>query len=165
MSEKRIGEGRGPDSFTLAVLMEARPSSNPWVDQHWSAVGVVVNSQLETDGRPLDLVRGDVRQQLWPGLTLQLYKDEAESYYHNLTVPQPLLFVICDQAEDGTPRPVGVSASFDEANAHVETADEVFSLPLPAELYGWLEAFVLEYYVPERRVKRKRQPWKESQGG
>ncbi len=165
MSHEVKSKGDSPDSFALAVLMEAQPSDNPWIDYQWRAAGVVVNSRLATQTTPVEIAQAEGRQPLWSGLKLKLYKDEAESYYHNLTVAQPLLFVICEQGEDGAPQPISVSASFDEANAYVEMAEDVFSVPMPAELYQWIEAFVLEHYIPQRRTKRKRQNWKETQGG
>ena len=52
-----------------------------------------------------------------------------------------------------------VTASFDEANAHVEGDDRVDSLPLPPTLYQAIERYVLTHYVPTQRAKRKRDDW------
>ena len=43
-------------------------------------------------------------------------------------------------------------------------ADEVVeSVAMPAELYRWVEQYVLENYLPEKRKKRKRDNWKEAE--
>jgi hypothetical protein len=42
----------------------------------------------------------------------------------------------------------------------MEVEEDVFSVPMPAEIYRWVENFVLQHYVPERRKKRKREDWK-----
>ena len=51
--------------------------------------------------------------------------------------------------------------SYDEATSYMEVDEPVFSLPMPPEVYRWLEAYVLEHYVPERKKKRKRDDWKQ----
>ena len=42
-----------------------------------------------------------------------------------------------------------------------ETDEVVESVAMPAELYRWVEQYVLENYLPEKRKKRKRDNWKE----
>ena len=89
-----------------------------------------------------------------------MYKDEAESYYHNLMAPNPCLYVILRDNEQGQPEPFRVSASFDEANAYTEVDENAYPVAMPGELYNWVERFVLTHYVPEQRKKRKRKNWK-----
>ena len=45
-------------------------------------------------------------------------------------------------------------------DAYQEGDDLVYSVPIPAELYRWLEAYVIEHYAPVKRIKRKRKDWK-----
>jgi hypothetical protein len=104
----------------------------------------------------------DGEEFLWGGLEVQLYKDEAESYYHNLLAPTPQLYVITRPDDQGRPAPFLVTASYDAANAYTEAQEDAYPTPLPAELYPWLERFVLTHYVPQPRHKRKRQNWQES---
>ena len=42
----------------------------------------------------------------------------------------------------------------------MEMDEGVYSVPLPPELYRFVEHFVLEHYVLEKRKKRKREDWK-----
>jgi hypothetical protein len=58
-------------------------------------------------------------------------------------------------------RPFQVTLSYDEAASYMEVDEPVFSLPMPPEVYRWLEGYVLEHYVPERKKKRKRDDWKQ----
>jgi hypothetical protein len=45
--------------------------------------------------------------------------------------------------------------SFDEAHAYLEGDEQVYSVPLPAQLYQWVEAYVLTHYVALKKTKRK----------
>jgi hypothetical protein len=156
-------------SFPVCVVMEVRRvRGNPWISESWRALGVTVGA-LPGPGpaEPRLLVEGpDAAQYLWTGLRVDLFADEAESYYHNLTVEAPACYVVARPREDGMPRPVLVTASFDAAQAYHEGGEIVYSVPLPPPLYRAVEAYVLAHYVPERRHKRELQDWKgESHGG
>lgn len=154
----------GRREFQVAVLMQRRPPSaaKAWLGEAWRVTGVVVNSRLEAAGgsRVRSGPEGD--DYLWSGFTLRLYKDEVESYYYNLVSERPSVYVVTTQDDQGTPRPFLVSASFDEANAYLESGGAVEAVPMPPELYPWVEHYVLAHYAPERRVKRKRHDWKEA---
>ncbi len=162
-SDPRLAEP-GPDRFPVAVVMRRQPSANRWISHGWTAVGVVVSDRDDIGG-----VRGErISEQpdgsedyLWGGLTLRLFKDQAESYYHNLMAPHPSLYVVLRDDPRGWPEPFLVSASFDEANAYVEADADAQPVALPPELHQAIERFVLRHYMPEPRRKRKRRNWKE----
>jgi hypothetical protein len=59
--------------------------------------------------------------------------------------------------------PFSVTADYDEAGAHMEADDQVFSAALPPELYVQLEAFVMQHYRPQVPGKRKRAKWTETE--
>jgi len=155
-----------PDRLPLVVMMEKRElNGNPWVDHQWKAVGVAVDSQRaiphasggrvhESDG---------IIQELYTGFVMELQIDECESYYHNLLSPQPRCYVVATIDDEQVPVPRLVSLSFDEAHAYMEGEEELFTVDVPAELYRWSEAFVLQHYVPEKRHKRKRRDWNRDQ--
>ena len=158
-----------PDRFQVAVVLNRKPSKHRWLRHNWTIKGLVVSSQDSVSKARGECVRSDPEEGedfLWGGLTLRLFKDQVESYYHNLMAPQPALYIILrsqeqDEPQPGAPKPVRVSASFDEANAYVESDDDAQPAPMPAEIYPWVERFVLTHYAPERPIKRKRQNWKE----
>lgn len=135
---------------------------NPWIDHRWKAVGVTVGD-LDRGGRSEREVveRDGLREVLFTGYRVGLHKDECESYYHNLRAQHPQCYIITRIGDAGERRPFLVSLSFDEANAYMESDDvEVFTVPIPPELYRWTEAFVLAHYVPQPRRKRKRNDWR-----
>jgi len=156
--------GKQPVAFPVAVMTKRLPAdpTKPWLNERWRVTGVVVNSQLSGPAGQCIRTAADGDDYLWSGLTLQLYKDEAESYYHNLLSARPCLYVISAADEQGVPRPQQVSASFDEANAYMEAEQEADAVPMPPEIYRWIEGFVLAHYVPEPRRKRSRQDWTEA---
>lgn len=152
-----------PVSMSVAVIMERRESTNNWVDEVWTAAGVT--GEVQCDGAEQAEARvvneqAGMQQILYPGFKVTLYVDECESYYHNLVSPNPCCYVITRNGDEGIPLPYIVTLSFDVANAYLECEGEVFTVPMQPELYRWMEEFVLQNYVPEKRVKRKRKDWK-----
>ncbi|MEZ5594544.1 MAG: DUF3305 domain-containing protein [Gammaproteobacteria bacterium] len=162
-----------PNRFQVAVILTRQPSRSRWVSHVWKARGVVMGTQEGLAQAAGQRVRSDPdgsEDYLWSGIPLHLYKDQVESYYHNLLAPQPALYVVlrtqqADGPQPGAPYPVLVSASYDEANAFVESDDDAQPVAMPSEIYPWVERFVLEHYAPERPVKRKRKNWKEDGRG
>ncbi len=153
-----------PEHFPVSVIMESRPSNSVWQDVSWDAIGVCGTTGESLDENPQNKVemikRGEIEQLIYRNLKLRLFLDECESYYHNLMSPKPGCFVIAREDDKGRPVPFLVSFSFDEAHAYQEGDDLVYSVPIPAELYRWLEAYVVENYAPVKRRKRKRKNWK-----
>lgn len=150
-----------PDYFPVSVIMESRPSDSPWQTVDWRAVGVCSASEEEAalHAEVRTIKHGAVEQYYYAGLKLRLYLDQCESYYHNLMSPHPGCFVIARENDLGSPQPFLVSMSFDEAQAYQEGDDLVYAVPIPPELYRWLEAYVIEHYAPTMRKKRKRKDW------
>ena len=160
-----------PSEIPVTVLFECRHArSGRWVEEQWEVVAVVAGKDVARDESETTLVHEDAecRRYLWSGLRLSLYKDACESYWYNLMSGTPYLYVICqlDEGEDGAVNlvPALVSADQQEATGHMETDDQVYSVPMPEQVHQWLERFVVENYVPEQKKKRKRQQWaKESE--
>lgn len=130
----------------------------------WELVGVVAGEAIAGDGgisRRVIRSDEDGEQLLWTGFKLQLYKDSAESYWYNLVGKNPSLFVICrtDPEDETQLVPYAVSANYDEAGAHMEADDTVFSAPIPPEVYQWLERYVIANHAPQEPYKRKRKRW------
>ena len=130
----------------------------------WSAVSVVSGQHLADEAAGCTPIRedDDDAQYLWSGLPLALYRDEAEAYWYNLTSESPSLFVICHESPDGELTPFRVTADRDAAAVCLESEDQVFAVPVPAEIYQSLEQFVVKHFVPQERKKRKRKNWSES---
>ena len=152
-----------PGQLEVAVLMEKKPSSHPWAEYSFDAVGLVVRAGDGSRDVKRVLQEGDVEQYLVTGLRIELHPDECESYYHNLMSPEPGCFIVAEQNDDPDEMPVPylASLSFDEAHAYLEGDEQVYSVPIPAELYKWAEAYVLTHYIAIKKTKRKLKNWSE----
>jgi hypothetical protein len=157
-----------PNKYPVAVMVEFQPiHDNRWVDGRWVVAGVVAGEQLAADGIQCRRIHTSEtgQQYLWSGFSVELHKDDAESYYHNLMSDHPGAFVICNE-ETGEPlRPAIVTLSYGEATSYMETDVRVERVAMPAELYRCMERFVLDNYAPEKTKKRKRDNWKEEGRG
>jgi len=154
-----------PQHLNLAVVMEKQPSTHPWAEFSYQALGVVVRDGEEEKSVSRVYQNGEVEHFLVTGLNLQLHPDECESYYHNLMSPEPGCFIVADQPDDSDdmPLPYLVSLSFDEVHAYLEGDEQIYSVAIPAELYQWAEAYVLTHYVAIRKTKRKLKNWHETE--
>lgn len=155
-----------PERFPVAVILESRPAKSQWVDTVWQAVALTIGNTTDENADQtfkyprLIYFSGDIAQHLYSGLQVTLYKDQCESYYHNLIAPNPRCYVVAHVDDnEAPPEPFLITMSFDEAHAYLEGDDEVYDVDVPPELYRWTEAFVLIHYAPEKRIKRKRKNW------
>lgn len=154
-----------PDQLNLAVVMQKQPSTHPWADFRYDALGVVVREDDEAQSVTRIYQDDEVEHFLVTGLSLRLHVDECESYYHNLMSPEPGCFIVASQPESGDemPLPYLVSLSFDEVHAYLEGDEQIYSVEIPAELYQWAEAYVLTHYVAIKKTKRKLKNWHETE--
>jgi len=143
-------------------MQRSPPLNSAWCDYQWSAIGIAVTANENAQSNEARLVHenGDTRQYMYSGFNIRLHIDECESYYQNLMSPTPRCYVVASRDDNDTPEPFLVCMSFDEAHAYLEGDEEVYDVDIPPELYCWTEAFVLTHYAPEKRLKRKRQNWK-----
>ena len=157
------------EKFPVSVLMRYQLTpDNAWSSGQWEVDGVIVGDIGEKFGSGKQVIRNDSenREYLCAGLNVELYKDDAESYYHNLMSDNPKAFVVCRTDETDSnqcePYPYLVTLSYGEATSYMEVEELVYSVDMPAELYRWVEQFVLEHYVPEKKKKRRRENWKDA---
>jgi hypothetical protein len=151
-------------NFPVSILVDYQATpDNRWQVGRWYVSGLVAGGQGQGEAVKQTPLRVEDRQQqtLWTGLSVELHKDEAESYYFNIISETPRVFVVCTLDDNGPLRPLLATLSYDEAGSHLESDDIVESVAMPAELYRWVEQFVLEHYLPQKRKKRKRDNWKE----
>jgi hypothetical protein len=148
--------------FPLSAVMECtRSKRGPWQLPVWRLVGFVAGEAVAGEHPQRLRVRAEAGREhwLWTGLRLALFRDCAESYWYNLTGRRPSLFLICREHAAGEPVPFTVTANYDEAGAHMEADDLVFSAPIPPELHLQMEAFVIAHYRPQAPEKRRRVNW------
>ncbi len=156
-----------PQRIPVSVLVERREvSAGQWTLPQWEVRAVVAGMRVveSTPGRTLVSKDGERETWMWSGLVLELFRDICEGYWYNLKSDRPCLFVVChldEESEDaaGTLTPVVVTADQDEASAHLESDDPVFSVPMPDKVHQWVERFVVENYRPKVKRKRRRRDW------
>ena len=144
-------------ALRVAVIMERTRLVNRWQSEKWEPIGVVADAS-EPNAPPRVLFQDDERAQwLHPGFKLELFHDEAEGYYLNMTSTQPFVFVNWLE-EDGAGVPQSITVSYNEAARQMDGGARVDGVPLPAEWLGWLGEYVERHYKPEPKKKRIRPP-------
>jgi len=143
------------------ILAKKLISRGAWSVPSWRAIAVVAGDSLASADANGSLVRemDDEQHYLWGGLSLELFRDSAHSYWSNLVGNEPSLFVMCHEHEGGDVQPVSVTADAEDASAAIEGSDPVFAVSIPPEIYLQLERFVVEHHKPTPPRKRKRKTW------
>lgn len=153
----------------MSVIVEQRQvKDKPWGGELWEVIGVIsaqaaTEAETSADAPEKTVLRRDESsvQYLWNGFAIELFKDEAESYYANLRGRNTGVFVICHESDESPELiPQLVSLSYDDAVSHMEVDEPVFNVAVPREIYLWLERYVLDTYQPEEKKKRKRKNWR-----
>jgi hypothetical protein len=140
--------------LNAAVIMQRRKLDNPWQAELWEVVAVLAPYEGAAEAG-LAVEQPEAAQWLHPGLKLQLYRDEGEGYYMNITTSAPRLFVMW-RMEGGRAVPQFVTASSNEASGWMDSGEEVGSVPMQPEVARWVAEFVRDNYRPEPKKKRRR---------
>ena len=93
---------KGPEILILANawdagsarLMEREAQPNRWEDWRFTVKDVVASEAAFGAGRRILRDDGKSQLALHPGFTLELFRDEAEGYYLNLSSGAPVWFVM-----------------------------------------------------------------------
>src|SRR5258706_14589981 len=94
--------------------MERTPLADKrWQSEKWEPIGVVPDSS-GPGAAPRALLENEARAQwLHPGFKLELFRDEAEGYYLNLSSQRPFVFVNWLEEEGaGVPKSVTVGYNY-----------------------------------------------------
>jgi Protein of unknown function (DUF3305) len=143
----------------VAVVMERESNPNEWEAWRFRLIDVVPHE--EAFGTSARVLRDDGRLQrtLHPNFTLELFRDEAEGYYLNLTSGHPVWFVMWRIDDDDPSRawPETVSVSYTEAGRWLDAQERIDNVPLTPDLVAWLQAYADEHYQPEPKKRRRPQ--------
>lgn len=141
----------------LAVVMQREAAPNRWEDWRHMPVEVVIAEPAFGDAPRVLRDDGRMRRTLHPGFRVELFRDECEGYYLNLSSGAPVWFVMWRSDDEDASRawPEIVSVSYNEAGRWLDAQERVDNLPLPAEVRDWLQAYTDEHYRPEPK-KRSR---------
>lgn len=96
-------------------------------------------------------------------LAIEVFPDEAEGYYLNITSGDPSIMVRWRLPEDdtgvageaGEPRALAVTLSYNEAGRWMDGGERVDRVPMPAGMRGWLAEFVGLHWKPETKHKQR----------
>jgi hypothetical protein len=144
--------------LAVAVVMQKTLLDNRWQSEQWAAVDVLPDE--DATGAEPRRIAAEGRHELWlhPGLGIELFRDEAEGYFLNISAEQAFAFVVWREDEaGGQPVPVSVTLSYNEAARMMDAQEHVDGVPLPAHLHDWLAGYVMQHYKPEPK-KRSRAP-------
>jgi len=149
----------------VAVVMRRERITGPasrWQTWRW-VLAEVVPHENGFGTAPRLLYKNDSEERwLHPGYKVELFKDDAEGYYLNVTTQAPCWFVLWRLEDEaglgGEPiaKPVMVSLSYFDAGRWLDAQETVEQVPAPATVVEWLQAFVDEHHVPE--PKRRKRP-------
>ena len=146
----------------VAVIMRKVRTSSRWQEWRWELEEVVENE--EAFGGEPRLLHRDASGERWlhPGFRLELFRDDGEGYYLNLTSPAPCFFVLWRMEDEPTiadepiARPLIVSLSYHDAGRWLDAQETVEQVPAPPDVVEWMRVFAEEHYVPE--PKRRKRP-------
>jgi len=153
-------------SIEVAVIMRRERLASPWQPWRWTLDAVVPHeAAFGTEPR---LLRQDEAGERWlhPGFAVELFRDDAEGYYLNLTTPAPCWFVLWRMEETATlaaepmPRPAMVTLSYHDAGRWLDAQETVEQVPAPPHVVDWLRAFTDEHYVIEPKKRRRPQSFR-----
>lgn len=158
----------GRPAVRMAVVMRKVPLASRWQPWKWE-LDAVLPDLGEFGAQPLCLHRDDSGARwLFAGFGVELFRDQAEGYYLNLTSSAPCWFVLwrMDDSVDpdvALPVPVTVSLSYNEAGRWLDAGETVENVPLGEEQQRWLQAYTDEHYRPEPKKRRRPESFKAPQ--
>ena len=164
----------------FAVLMRKQNLDNPWVSYRWVPQEVLPDFGQFT-GHPAKnhAISGqflgrdaDGESWLFTGYELDLFLDEAEGYYLNVSATTPWWFVMwrleedielyideqslaLAKSEETIAVPHRICVSYNEAARLLDGGESVDTMPMSDEHAAWLQEYVNENYRPEPKKRHK----------
>lgn len=144
-------------AVTVAVVMERDFQPNRWEDWRHRIVEVVPMQEAFGEGPRVLRDDGKLCSTLHPGLRVELFVDEGEGYYLNLSSGAPVWFVVWRSDDEDPSRawPEQVTLSYNEAGRRLDAQERVDNVPLQPEWRAWLQAFTDANYKPEPKQRKR----------
>jgi len=146
----------------VAVVMRRERIDNRWQPWRWSLADIVPH-EPGFGTQPRLLLKDDSEERwLHPGFTVELFTDDAEGYYLNVTTQQPCFWVVWRMEEEAAlaDEPVAVpqivTLSYHDAGRWLDAQETVEQVPAPADVVQWVQAFAEAHHVLE--AKRRQRP-------
>jgi len=147
-------------TMQVGVVIERRPADSEWIDHTWHAVTVLPGAPQIDEWVELERGGGRLRYHA-ATLPLEIFRGETEGYKYNLSLEQPIVYVVLDPEPDSD-APLEVSHTTVcpyEAQDYLDTSEVlVEAVPMPAVIAAWLAEFVEAHHVDVPFKKRKRVP-------
>jgi hypothetical protein len=150
-------------SIEVAVVMRRERIASRWQPWRWVLADVVPNEPAFGTQPRLLLDNDDEQRWLHPGFTVELFRDDAEGYWLNITTPAPAWFVLWRMEEEASvaPEPIArpqiVTLSYHDAGRWLDAQEIVEQVPAPADVIEWVREFAEAHYVPEPRKRARPQ--------
>jgi len=153
-------------SVAVAVVMRRERIDNRWQPWRWSLADIVPHE--ESFGAQPRLLLKDEQEERWlhPGFKVELFTDDAEGYYLNVTTPQPCFWVVWRMEEEAAlaDEPVAVpqtvTLSYHDAGRWLDAQETVEQVAAPRDVVEWVQAFVDAHYVLEAKRRQRPQSFK-----
>lgn len=150
----------------VAVVMRRERVDNRWQPWRWALADIVPNE----DGfgsHPRLLLKDDTEERwLHPGFKVELFTDDAEGYYLNVTTETPCFWVVWRMEEEAAlaDEPVAVpqtvTLSYHDAGRWLDAQETVEQVPVTLEIAEWMQAFVDQHHVLEAKRRQRPQSFK-----
>ena len=150
----------------VAVIMRRERIDNRWQPWRWSLADIV--PQEDGFGAQPRLLLKDEHEERWlhPGFKVELFTDDAEGYYLNVSTSQPCFWVVWRMeeepalAEEPVAVPQIVTLSYHDAGRWLDAQETVEQVAAPREVVEWVQAFVDAHYVLEAKRRQRPQSFK-----
>jgi hypothetical protein len=144
-------------SVTVAVVMERETQPNRWEEWRHRIAEVVPNEGVFGSVARVLHDDGKLQRTLHPGFAVELFADEGEGYYLNLSSGAPVWFVVWRSDDEDPSRawPEQVTLSYNEAGRRLDAQEKVDNVPLQPQWREWLQAYADEHYKPEPKQRRR----------
>ena len=154
-----------PLTRAVDVIIERIPLASRWASERWQPVAVELAPasapKPDRNAAPgsLPCVAEGPNRWRCRGFEVELHPTEAEGYFLNLTAPDPRIFVMWRQFDDGAmpvARPVLLTLSYNQAGRYMDGGEQVDGVPMLPAIADWMRPFIAEHYRPEPRRKVRR---------
>ena len=162
----------------FAVLMRKQNIDNPWVSYRWAPQEVVPDlgqfNSKQSNAISGQFLGRDSEGESWlfTGFELDLFPDEAEGYYLNVSATTPSWFVMwrleedieryvdeqslaLAKAESTFAVPHRICVSYNEAARLLDGGESVDTVPMSEQHASWLQEYVNDNYRPEPKKRHK----------
>lgn len=157
-------ESAGPTRLRVGVIVERKVGTGPWPETQWLIADLLIGGG---PAAPQTLAAGPGWERFYAGsLEIELFRDAIAGYRHNLGSAQPVVYIILrpNEAGDGM-HPFHLTlCPVDAQDYLVGGAEIVETVPMPAAIALWLQAFV-DCHPPPQPFRKRRQTAKTAGGG